>query len=155
MKKTFNQILALVLVLLFSFSKLNTAAQNTIIPNDSVNFAIAFTSFSLLDSVYAPIKWLILTETACDKFALNNYAKMDTTTIFSLLDNPDYDWATNLLLFDLYDVNALFFSAFNIKTRADWLEYFKEQDINLWRAFFTGDAHTQAYIKLYGYVPEQ
>lgn len=128
---------AIAFVLLLSFTKTSVVAQSPIITNDSIQFKIAFTSFSLLDSVYAPMKWHVLAEACSDEIQFDYYAKLDTTTIFSLLNDPAFDWATNLILYNLYDMNALLINAFHIKSRADWLGYFKDKDLAMWRDFFS------------------
>ena len=97
---------------------------------------MAFTSYSVLDSVYSPMKYHILIENQPKQILLDHYAQMDTSMIFSLLNDPNYDWATNLILYNLYDINALFFAAFDIMTREDWLGYSKKRDIDLWKDFF-------------------
>ena len=78
---------------------------------------MAFTSYSVLDSVYSPMKYHILIENQPNQIILDHYAQMDTSMIFSLLGDKNYDWATNLILYNLYDINAYMFFAFEIKTR--------------------------------------
>ena len=124
------------LVVLLLNSRICTEAQSPIIHNDSIRFTMAFTSYSVLDSVYSPMKYHILIENQPNQIILDHYAQMDTSMIFSLLGDKNYDWATNLILYNLYDINAYMFFAFEIKTREDWIGYFQERDLALWKAFF-------------------
>ena len=115
---------------------MRAVAQSPAIQNDTMKFILTFTSYSVLDSVYSPMKFHILIENQPKEIILDHYAQMDTSMIFSLLDNPKYDWATNLVLYCLYDVNADMFFAFDIKAREDWLGYFRNKDIAMWHDFF-------------------
>ena len=49
-----------------------------------------------------------------------------------LLKNPKTDWAANLILYDIFDKNALLFS-FPKLTRKDWLVCLREQDLKFWK----------------------
>ena len=64
----------------------------------------------------------------------------DTILTIAILDailgDKNYDWATNLILYSLYDVNAHLLYAFDIKTREDWIGYFQDKDIVMWHDFF-------------------
>lgn len=122
----FKHLIPLFLVALLLYSGTCAEAQSLITHNDSIRFTMAFTSYSVLDSVYSPMKYHILIENQPKQILLDHYAQMGTSMIFSLLNDPNYDWATNLILYNLYDINALFFAAFDIMTREDWLGYSKK-----------------------------
>ncbi len=132
----FKSMCSIFLFLLFLQNNMPAIAQTPIIRNDTIRFDMSFTSYSVLDSVYSPMKYHILIENQPKQILLDHYAQMDTSMIFSLLNDPNYDWATNLILYNLYDINALFFAAFDIMTREDWLGYFKDEDIAMWHDFF-------------------
>jgi len=115
---------------------MRVVAQCPIIQNDTMQFTMSFTSYSVLDSVYSPMKFHILINNQPRQIILDHYAQMDTSMIFSLLNNPKYDWATNLVLYSLYDIDANMFFAFDIVTREDWIGYFRDKDIAMWHDFF-------------------
>ena len=136
-KKVFKLILPIVFLILSMNARTCVMAQNPIMQNDSIGFKLALTTFNPLeDTVYTPMKYHILIENQSKQIILDHYAQMDTSKILSLLNNPDYDWATNLILYNIYDVDAIFFSAFDIMTREDWLGYFQNRDIAMWKEFF-------------------
>ena len=133
---SFKHIVSFFLVFLFMHNSMRAVAQSPIIRNDAIRFTMTFTSYSVLDSVYSPMKYHILIENQPGQIILDHYAQMDTSLIFSLLDDKNYDWATNLILYSLYDVNAHILYAFDIKTREDWIGYFQDKDIVMWHNFF-------------------
>ena len=90
------------------------------------------------------MKYHILIENQPNQIILDHYAQMDTSMIFSLLGDKNYDWATNLILYNLYDINAYMFFAFEIKTREDWIGYFQDKDIAMWHDFFKRKEETQS-----------
>ena len=137
MKKVFKHIVPIVFVILLMNAKVFAMAQNLIIHNDSIQFKLVLTTYNPVeDTVYTPMKYHILIENQPKQIILDHYAQMDTPMIFSLLNNPDYDWATNLILYNIYDIDAIFFSAFDIMTRENWLGYFQNRDISMWKEFF-------------------
>lgn len=139
-----NGIFLLFIILLLSV-QLSAIAQNSMIPNDSMRFSIVFTSYNPIeDSAYHPLKFHIIIENTPSQTILDHYAQMDTSMIFSLLDNPKYDWATNLVLYSIYGFNADVFFAFDIKTREDWIGYFQDKDLAMWRDFFKRRKETQS-----------
>ena len=52
-----------------------------------------------------------------------------------LLNNPKSDWAANLILYQLYEKDAILFS--KIKKREDWIGFRKDEDIEYWKTFLT------------------
>ncbi len=48
-----------------------------------------------------------------------------------LLDNPKTDWAANLILYQLYEKDAILYK--KIKNRNDWLKTKKDEDIAYWK----------------------
>ena len=137
-------IVSIFLVVLLLPNNMRVIAQNPIIQNDTMRFTMTFTSYSVLDSVYSPMKYHILIENQPKQIILDHYAQMDTSMIFSLLGDKSYDWATNLILYDLYDINAHLLYAFDIKTREDWLGFFQDKDIVMWHDFFKRRKDTQS-----------
>lgn len=136
-KKVFKHAVPIVFVILLMNAKVFAVAQNLIIHNDSIQFKLVLTTYNPVeDTVYTPMKYHILIENQPKQIILDHYAQMDTSKIFSLLANPECDWATTIILYNLYDINALFFSAFDIMTREDWLGYFQKRDIAMWKEFF-------------------
>lgn len=134
-------VLLLFIILLLSVP-VRTIAQNPTIQNDSIRFSMVFTSYNLVeDTVYHPMKFHIIIENRPRQVILDHYAQMDTSMIFSLLDDPRYDWATNLVLYSIYDVNAHMFFAFDVKTREDWIGYFQDEDKAMWHDFFYRREH--------------
>lgn len=137
MKKVFKHIVPIVFLILSMNARTCVMAQNPIMQNDSIWFKLALTTYNPVeDTVYTPMKYHILIENQPKQIILDHYAQMDTSMIFSLLNNPDYDWATNLILYNIYDIDAIFFSAFDIMTRENWLGYFQNRDISMWKEFF-------------------
>lgn len=47
-----------------------------------------------------------------------------------LLNDKKSDWAANLILYDIFDKDALSFYSFN--NRKKWLKYFKGEDLAFW-----------------------
>lgn len=137
MKKVFKHIVPIVFLILSMNARTCVMAQNPIMQNDSIGFKLALTTYNPVeDTAYIPMKYHILIENQPKQIILDHYAQMDTSMIFSLLNNPDYDWATNLILYNIYDIDAIFFSAFDIMTRENWLGYFQNRDISMWKEFF-------------------
>jgi len=56
--------------------------------------------------------------------------------LVSLLDNPQYDWGANLVLYSLTKKIAIRFIV--VENRNEWQKKFKTEDIEYWRAFFKG-----------------
>lgn len=59
------------------------------------------------------------------------YKKLNYKQWLLLLENNKTDWATNLILYDLYEKNANSFF-FDIKSRKQWVVSQKEKDIKYW-----------------------
>lgn len=142
--KIFKKCIFLLFIIMLLSVPIRTKAQNPIIQNNSIQFTMTFTSYSVLDSVYSPMKYHILIENQPRQIILDYYAQMDTSMIFSLLDDKNYDWATNLILYDLYDLNAHLLYAFDIKAREDWLGFFQDKDIAMWHDFFKRKKEAQS-----------
>ena len=51
-----------------------------------------------------------------------------------LLLNNKTDWAANLILYDLYERNAVVFNTV-IKSRKDWVTVSKDTDVSYWEEF--------------------
>ncbi|MBO7647519.1 MAG: hypothetical protein J6S56_05420 [Bacteroidales bacterium] len=143
-KEVSKYIISAFLVVLFLHGRMCVVAQSPTIQNDEVLFSLVFTSYSVLDSIYSPMKFHVLIENHPKQMILDHYAQMDTSMLFSLLDNPKYDWATNLVLYNVYDVDASMFFAFDIKTREDWINYFQDKDTTMWHDFFKHRKGTQS-----------
>ena len=136
-------IVSIFLVVLSLQNGMRAVAQSPMIQNDSMRFTMTFTSYSVLDSTYTPMKYHILIENQPKQIILDHYAQMDTSMIFSLLGDKNYDWATNLILYNLFDIDAHLLYAFDIRTREDWLGFFQDQDIVMWHDFFRHRKETQ------------
>ena len=52
-----------------------------------------------------------------------------------LLNNPKSDWAANLILYQVYEKEAILFTMY--KKREDWIRYRKNEDIAYWKTFLT------------------
>ena len=52
-----------------------------------------------------------------------------------LLNNPKSDWVANLILYQLYEKEAILFS--QIKKREDWIGFRRDEDIAYWKTFLT------------------
>lgn len=140
----FKYLSSIFLVLLLLHNSMRAIAQSPIIRNDTIRFDMLFTSYSVLDSVYSPMKFHVLIDNQPQQFILDYYAQMDTSMIFSLLDDTNYDWAANLILYNIYDIDAHLFYTFDVKTREDWLGYFQDKDIAMWHDFFKRKEETQS-----------
>ncbi len=143
-RAVYRHIVAIFLVFLFLHNSMRAVAQSPIIQNSTIRFNMTFTSYSVLDSVYSPMKYHIFIENQPKQIILDYYAQMDTSMIFSLLDDKNYDWATNLILYDLYGINAHLLYAFDIKAREDWLGFFQDKDIAMWHDFFKRKKEAQS-----------
>lgn len=52
----------------------------------------------------------------------------------SLLRNDDSDWAANIILYSWYKKRAAIFGS-AVKTRQDWIEKSRKDDLNYWESF--------------------
>ena len=132
-----NIIIFIMLLSIFQ----NCAAQNyKRSPTDSIltfirNNKIKYTFVLMSCDSCAPIKNIgyrvIVHLTQSQK---ENIKKINTKTWNLMLQKQHSDWATNLILYSLYDKDAFILS--KNKNKNEWRKYSKQSDIDYWRDFF-------------------
>lgn len=55
----------------------------------------------------------------------------------NLLENIESDWAANLILYEIYEKNALVFEF--VKKREDWVRMYRKEDIEYWKQKLKGN----------------
>ena len=122
-------------LLLISISY-NAVSQNTNqfswIKNSTIQYNFIRTSMRLIgkDSL-VPSKYIITVGLTSKK--KQTLKKLSKDEWLNLLNNPDTDWAANILLYSLSEKDALVFFAV-IKTKPDWDKCCRTDDIKYWSA---------------------
>lgn len=119
-------IMVLVLFWLQLFSQSTYFTFNNLkIKYSLMHRGLAIHNDSLLSSKY--IIKVNLSES--DKAQIKRLKKRDW---LNLLQNPKTDWAANLVLYCIYEIDAIQYEI-NIKNRRDWLLVMKDEDIKFWK----------------------
>lgn len=130
------KIIISIIVLLFSISNCNyqkppkkesSKMDLSFIDNKKINYSIVL----MACDTCVPIKNIgyrvVVTLTKKEKETIN---KIDKATWLKLLNDSSKDFATNLILYDLYNKDAFIFS---INDRQDeWKKYSKKEDLKFW-----------------------
>ena len=98
--------------------------------NDSVRLKILRVSPNFIDNgkVSTPKNLIKVTITSVDSKGLK---KMKRSDWIKALNDPQTDWAANLLLYDMYRKDATTFIV--TKKREEWVISNKESDIEYWK----------------------
>ena len=98
--------------------------------NNSVRFQVYRASLNIIDEnkVTDPKLLITVTKSASDTKTISGVSREDW---LAALSNPKYDWAANLLLYELYKKDATVFEV--VKTRKQWLNGYKDVDIEFWK----------------------
>ena len=126
--------LNLIFVMLCSF--LMGHSQDSIcklkLENENVSFTVY--RYGMDFTAKTKPKSNMVIETNIKDVALWKRIKLLTTEQWlCLLNNPKSDWATNLILYQLYEKDAVLFST--IKKREDWIGFRRDEDITYWKSF--------------------
>ncbi|WP_196886380.1 hypothetical protein [Aureivirga sp. CE67] len=117
----------LFLIALFIVNFIN--AQIT--KNNETTFELRKTSLKFISSNQVETSKYFITVNNSEK-DLDYLKKLNKKEILVLIQDEKYDWRINLLLYQYYKKNAIMFFAFDLKTRKDWIDYFKEEDQKYW-----------------------
>lgn len=131
----------IVAIILFAF--LEVSAQDTIcdlsIKNKNISFEVYTYHMDFTEDERPKSNKLI--ETNIKNHAVWDCIKTLTTDQWIyLLNKPESDWAANLILYQLYEREAILFS-YIIRRREDWIGYRRDGDIAYWKAFLIKNAH--------------
>ncbi len=124
----------LIFVMLFFFMLGHSQVSicNLKISNDNVSFTIY--RYGMDFTAETKPKSTMVIETNIKDSALWKRIKLfNAEQWLCLLKNHESDWAANLILYQLFEKDAILFS--QIKKREDWLGFRKEEDFAYWKAF--------------------
>ena len=119
---------------LFTISQ--SRAQNVNISNDSIHWELLRKSMNFISKDSIDESKFFIKVMDYDK-QLDNIKNLDSNSIMMLLQDKETDWATNLLLYAIHFRSADLFFVFRIKTRLEWIEYTKEDDIKYWSKIYS------------------
>jgi hypothetical protein len=97
------------------------------IRNSAIKYSLVFSS---CDSC-VPIMtkgYRISTNITTEQLGIAN--KLTYSDWLNMLNSSKSDWAANLILYQIFDKDAVSFFSFN--NRSKWIKYFKGQDIEYW-----------------------
>lgn len=126
-----NQKFYLNLLLIALLSNHLVKGQNTLpINNITAKFTVLRTSLQLLDSTrISPPRYMI--DVKLSESEKKQLKALSKSFWIDCLQNTKTDWAANLLLYDLYEKDAIFYWN-KIKTRSDWILIGKIEDLAYW-----------------------
>lgn len=129
----------LIFIVLFLIQiRSNSQERNNanLITNEGFVYKIGRTSLKILDSFYVVPSMYVVLSFLPDSVrkVINDFSSKDWIL---LLENPNSDWAANLLLFEKYNMDATEFKI--IKTRKEWLGT-KNRAIKYWKNKFKMEA---------------
>ncbi|WP_196890272.1 hypothetical protein [Aureivirga sp. CE67] len=100
--------------------------------NDSTKFEIRRTSLKFITpNKIEKSKYLITVEEKSKD--LKFLKTLNKQSIILLLEDENFDWRINLILYDVFKKDALLFYVFDIRNRLDWVKYDKDKDIIYWK----------------------
>ena len=119
-----------ILLLTFLLCQRVNSQKNIPVDNISIRFTVLRTSLQLLDSNrISPSRYLINVKLSeSEKKHLKAFPK---TFWIKCLQSSSTDWAANLILYDLYEKDALLYWNM-IKSRSDWIIANKNDDFDYW-----------------------
>ena len=103
-----------------------------IVDNNSIKFIVMKTSVDYINDSTFTSSSKIIYVTNFTRDHKNNLKTFAKEQWLSVLQNPEFDWAANLLLYELYRKDAMRFR--NVKTREDWLKKYYLDDLKYWKA---------------------
>lgn len=119
-----NVVLSLVMSAIFT--KVN---GQCFINNDSVKYSIINTMPDFENGDY--VSNSVIKVTTLDSLKLSTFRDLKKRELYELLLNEKTDWATNLILYQLYKKDALLFKV--IDTREKWIISQRDKDIAYWK----------------------
>lgn len=123
------------IVLLLTISSfVQTFGQSELpVTNETIKYKIIRTSLRFVgEKTVIPSKYLIQVElNDATKARLRKLKKQQWV---ALLNNETYDWAANLLLYDLFERDAIPYHVL-VKDRNTWLEKLKTEEIAYWSTY--------------------
>jgi len=129
-------LLLIILPLLFAglkcYSQIDSL-EHKYFNNDSIHYDVIYVSHSVLSKKTNPISKHYVS-LRISKTYRDYLLGKDTVFWLERLQNDTSDWATNLVLYYLYDKDASRLIVFN--TRKKWLRI-KEDDVKYWRKFLS------------------
>jgi len=98
--------------------------------NNSIKFQVYRASLYVIgeNKVTDPKFLIVVTKKTSDVKKLKEISREDW---LAALNNPKYDWAANLLLYEMYKKDATAFEV--VKTREQWLDGHKKTDVEFWQ----------------------
>src|SRR5947209_7344851 len=123
-------------IISFLFLILNSViAQNKtkFLNNSSIRFEIWRQSLQMIDSnkIISTKYFIEINLNNKQRRILKSLSKKDW---IRLLNDNNSDWATNLVLYDIYKKDAFLFNSV-LKTRNEWILSNKSNDISYWKNF--------------------
>ena len=124
-KSTFCSLVMLVLAL-------NSFSQSSLKNENVLEFEIIRTSLDFnSDSTIEPAKYLIkVSLSPKEQKKLKSYSK---SKWIALLKSEKTDWNANLILYHIYNRDAILFNDF-IRSRTEWVKSYKDKDLSYWQS---------------------
>ncbi|WP_299672602.1 hypothetical protein [uncultured Tenacibaculum sp.] len=104
--------------------------KNFFSKNSDVNFKIYLGSQLSKEGISVPMYRIELLDVHDSIKSIND---LNIPKVLKLLDNNNYDWYINILLYHLTGKSAMIYSALEIRTKEVWLEELYEADIKYWK----------------------
>ena len=96
--------------------------------NDSIKWELWYRSIHFIDSnKISPSHYQIRINNPINNYI--QYSNFDSIIVNMLLNDSLTDWATNLILYSIFERDARIFFTFEILNRDIWINYFREKDI--------------------------
>lgn len=128
--KAVNTFLIIAIFVNFTNSYGQNGNPINILNNDSIKFSLYNVSLIMHPN------WVIEPSKLCVKVALDDDTRKELIKFkynqwMELLANPRTDWAANIVLYDLFKIDATEYIV--IKNRADWIRTIKKRDTAFWK----------------------
>jgi hypothetical protein len=129
------------LIFLLLFINTKGLSQDTIkdkyiafLDNKNISFIIYNYGADLTESV-KPKSYTTLETNFKDSAWVKYFKTLSSTEWISLLNDPEKDWAANLVLYQIYERDATVFKI--IKGRNEWIGVLRQSDISYWKSFLS------------------
>jgi hypothetical protein len=134
-KKCFMKLSMLTIVLFFFLTgNAQDSACSVKLNNDKITFTLARYGMDFTEK--KPPKAEIIVQTSVKSAALWKRLKsLPASEWLCLLSNQKTDWAANLLLYQLYEKDAILYK--KIRKREDWIKSMRIRDIEYWKSFLS------------------
>jgi hypothetical protein len=115
-------------LLFVSYHVAFSQTKQNVVDNSTVAFDVVRYFMRITTNGVVPAKFVISVKVPSEE--KEKFKQSDKFKLLELLSNEETDWATNLLLYDVFEKDA---SILLLYDREEWVYEAKETDIEYWR----------------------